>query len=221
MLADANSAASVSSVRQRLSSTERREAIVTAAMDLFAQRGFRGTTTRELAAQVGVSEPVLYQHFPSKSDLYTAMVDRMVSDLAKGAEDYESRFDESVDETVYFQWLGEKILELYIDGSRFVRLLLYSALEGHELAELWHKRATQHFGCVVEKYLTARAKRQGYYVEDVRLTARAFISMVAHFGLIWGIFNPQEFNYDRKEVVRQFVGIYVNGIRHQAAPGGQ
>ncbi|MBM3795616.1 MAG: helix-turn-helix transcriptional regulator [Acidobacteria bacterium] len=41
--------------RERLSAFERRSAILNAAIDLFSTKGFRGTTTREIAAAVGVS----------------------------------------------------------------------------------------------------------------------------------------------------------------------
>jgi len=54
----------------RLDSDERRRAIVTAAVPLFARDGFAGTTTRELAAAAGVSEALLFRHFPSKQSLY-------------------------------------------------------------------------------------------------------------------------------------------------------
>jgi TetR/AcrR family transcriptional regulator, transcriptional repressor of aconitase len=54
----------------RLDSDDRRKAIVTAAVPLFARNGFAGTTTRELAAAAGVSEALLFKHFPSKQSLY-------------------------------------------------------------------------------------------------------------------------------------------------------
>ena len=59
----------------RLSSQARRAAILDAAVRLFSEKGFRGVTTRELAAAVGVSEPVLYQHFETKRDLYHAIIE--------------------------------------------------------------------------------------------------------------------------------------------------
>jgi AcrR family transcriptional regulator len=59
----------------RLSADERRQAIVDAVRDVFAEKGFDGTTTRELAKAAGVSEALLYKHFPSKESLYTAMLD--------------------------------------------------------------------------------------------------------------------------------------------------
>jgi AcrR family transcriptional regulator len=54
----------------RLDSDDRRRAIVNAAVPLFARKGFTGTTTRELAAAAGVSEALLFRHFPSKQSLY-------------------------------------------------------------------------------------------------------------------------------------------------------
>jgi len=54
----------------RLDSDDRRRAIVSAAVPLFARKGFAGTTTRELAAAAGVSEALLFRHFPSKQSLY-------------------------------------------------------------------------------------------------------------------------------------------------------
>jgi TetR/AcrR family transcriptional regulator, transcriptional repressor of aconitase len=54
----------------RLDSDERRKAIVLAAVPLFARRGFSGTTTKELAEAAGISEGLLFRHFPSKKHLY-------------------------------------------------------------------------------------------------------------------------------------------------------
>ena len=54
----------------RLDSDERRKRIVRAAVPLFARRGFAGTTTREIAEAAGISEALLFRHFPSKQLLY-------------------------------------------------------------------------------------------------------------------------------------------------------
>ena len=58
----------------RLSSDERREAIIGAVKQVFAAKGFDGTTTRELAKAAGISEALLYNYFPSKRSLYAAML---------------------------------------------------------------------------------------------------------------------------------------------------
>lgn len=59
----------------RLHSEERRQAIVAAVRSVFAEKGFDGTKTRELAKAAGVSEALIYKHFPSKESLYAAMLE--------------------------------------------------------------------------------------------------------------------------------------------------
>src|SRR5262245_43413705 len=58
---------------ERLSSEERRAAIVKAVRRAFAEKGFHGTTTRELAEAAGASEALLFKHFPNKEALFSAM----------------------------------------------------------------------------------------------------------------------------------------------------
>jgi AcrR family transcriptional regulator len=57
----------------RLSAQERRAAIIQAVRRVFAEKGFHGTTTRALAEAAGVSEALLFKHFPTKEALYSAM----------------------------------------------------------------------------------------------------------------------------------------------------
>jgi AcrR family transcriptional regulator len=58
--------------RARLAAPERRAAILDCACHVFAEGSFRGTTTSEIAAAAGITEPILYRHFPSKRALYLA-----------------------------------------------------------------------------------------------------------------------------------------------------
>src|SRR5438105_14564616 len=57
----------------KLSAEERRAAIITAVRKVFAEKGFHGTTTRALADAAGVSEALLFKHFPTKEAIFEAM----------------------------------------------------------------------------------------------------------------------------------------------------
>ena len=57
---------------------ERREQLLDIGRRLFAERGFEGTSIEEIAAQAGVSKPVVYEHFGGKEGLYAVVVDREV-----------------------------------------------------------------------------------------------------------------------------------------------
>ena len=71
----------MSEVRVRLAAPERRSQLLDVAGRLFAEQGYHGLSMEQLADAAGVSKPVLYQHFPSKSSLYRALVDDAITEL--------------------------------------------------------------------------------------------------------------------------------------------
>src|SRR5215475_11591662 len=60
---------------ERMPCEERKQRILAAVRRVFAHKGLEGTTTRELAKEAGVSEALLYKHYPSKEALYQAMLE--------------------------------------------------------------------------------------------------------------------------------------------------
>ena len=67
---------------------DRRQEILLAAMDLFAKKGFRGTTTRDLASQADVNEAIIFRHFNNKEELYSAILEH------KAAEEHGPKMEE-------------------------------------------------------------------------------------------------------------------------------
>jgi AcrR family transcriptional regulator len=65
--------------RARLNSAERQESILAAAIEVFSEYGYRRGRVSEVAARLGVSEPVVFQNFGSKSALYAAVLERAVA----------------------------------------------------------------------------------------------------------------------------------------------
>ena len=65
----------------RLPAAERRAALVEAALRVFSTRSYSSATTAEIAREAGVSEPILYRHFPSKRELYFACLDSAWAEL--------------------------------------------------------------------------------------------------------------------------------------------
>ena len=59
----------------RLPRDERRATLLAAALEVFTASGYHAAAMDEIADQANVSKPVLYQHFPSKLDLYLAVLD--------------------------------------------------------------------------------------------------------------------------------------------------
>lgn len=65
----------------RLPRDERRVQLLAAAQEVFVANGFHGAAMDEIAETARVSKPVLYQHFPSKRELYLALLDSHLADL--------------------------------------------------------------------------------------------------------------------------------------------
>lgn len=212
MLVDANAGSDAPQGRQRLSSAARRRAILDAAIELFARKGFRGTTTRELSTAIGVSEPVLYQHFATKRDLYTAIVDHMTE---SAAESFKQAFADHLndDELQFFTWLGTEIVAFHEQSVPNIRLLYFSALEGHEFADLWHERATSQFIAYVRDFVQRRIDAGAFRLVNPDLATFFIMGACAQYGVTSNLFHCPIPGAPRAEVVRQFVDLFLNGIR--------
>lgn len=198
--------------RQRLSAAERRAAIVDSAVSLFAERGFRGTTTREIAAAVGVTEPVLYQHFATKRAMYDAILEANAQDQDPTLQERLAELSAAGDNRALFMTLGELMLGFHIRDPRFARLLMFSALERHELSKLFFEKKV---ACFYE-FITAHIERQiaigAFRPVNLLLAARAFAGMIAHHGLLFSVMQLGGLPASPAEIIESVVDIFLGGI---------
>ncbi len=206
--------------RSRLSAEERRAAIVKAAVRLFSEKGFRGTTTRELAAAVGVTEPVLYQHFATKGDLYTAIIEAICRHRDRDRDDLLELARHAEDDEAFFSRLGELILEWYDEQPEVIRLLLFSALEEHDLKDRFVETQVAMLYEILTEYLQRRMDKGVFRRMDPYLAARAFTGMVSHQGMAKVVFGIDGLRGDRGEVARHLADIFLNGMRSQGVEEG-
>src|SRR5688572_6387669 len=117
---------------------ERRLQILRVAVSLISERGFRGTTTREIAQAAGVSEAMVFRHFATKEELYAAILDHKACSGGK-FEPAEMAADgiKRKDDRAVFESLALGALDHHEKDPEFQRLLLHSALEKHELAQMF------------------------------------------------------------------------------------
>src|SRR5262245_47259281 len=78
--------------RSRLPAAERRETILRAAAEVFAQAGYRAGKVSDVAARVGVTEPVIFQNFGSKAALFAAVLERAAADVQASLDDLAADF---------------------------------------------------------------------------------------------------------------------------------
>jgi AcrR family transcriptional regulator len=78
--------------RKRLPAAERRETILRVAAEAFAQTGYRAAKVSDVAARVGVTEPVIFQNFGSKAALFAAVVERAAAEVKASLDDLAASF---------------------------------------------------------------------------------------------------------------------------------
>lgn len=199
-----------------MSAEERKAAIVEAAVRLFSEKGFRGTTTRELAAAVGVTEPILYQHFGAKRDLYSAIIESGCRVQQKDADQQLEAARAAEDDAAFFTRLGELVLGWHEEQPQMLRLLLFSALEGHAYAELFFERQIAVYYRVLTEYLEQRMKKNALRKMDPLIAARAYTGMLAHHAMVAHVYQNRNLAANTKQVVEGFVRIFLDGMKQRS-----
>ena len=195
--------------RSRISGEERRRQIIESAATLFSQKGFRGTTTREIAQTVGVSEAMLFKHFATKEELYAAIIE--VKSHAVHALDAVVAAAEREDDAEVLRALAREMIERIGGDSTLLRLTLFSALEGHELSEMFFGKHHKVFYDHLAAYIRTRIEDGAFRPIDPLLAARAFIGMVVHHRLLHEIFGVP-MHQSHEDTVATYVDLFLTGL---------
>src|SRR5689334_8788116 len=204
----------------RMAGEERRLQILAVAVSLFSQKGFRGTTTKEIAQAAGVSEAMVFRHFANKEELYAAILDHKA--CATG------RFDPAEmaaapmlrkDDRAVFESLALGALDHHENDPQFQRLLLHSALEKHELAQMFFDQVVRSVYDFLGGYIRER-QRDGVFIEiDPAIVVRCFIGMVMHHSLNNNLWDPDRrlLNISNEGAAKHFTDLLLKGITTPAA----
>ncbi len=184
-------------------------AIINGAIEVFSEKGFRGATTKELAARVGVSEPVLYQHFSNKEDLYAAILEQLA-----GTCDVVLPLNESQDDREFLTELANGLIDWHREHPAFIRLMLLSALEGHDFHDLLHSRYAAVFFEQLKGYFARRVDQGIFRKVDPTCAAQSFIWTVGHYAMQLTIFKKGfGSELDQQKTVDQLIDIFMQGIQ--------
>jgi len=108
--------------------------ILDAAEAVFAEKGYAGTTLRDVARGVGIQTPSLYNHFPSKESLYAAVLERGLSPILELLAEFAefAEFANPPAATAEPRELIERVMKFLADSPNLPRLILHETLAGGE-----------------------------------------------------------------------------------------
>jgi len=147
--------------KTRLSAQQRKTAIVQAALPLFARKGYAETTTKDLARAAGVSEPLLYKHFPSKEALYEEIRNLCCQGDDPSTRKFNHLINELEPSTSTLVHLVYYLVRVLVLGKPFgvmeadtkQRLMLKSFLEDGAFARLMYQNQFETFCTRIEACL--------------------------------------------------------------------
>ena len=197
---------------------ERREQILQIAMRLFSENGFRGTTTKKIAAEAGISEAMVFRHFANKDELYSAILDHKACD--EGFDDPFEKIAEELaakDDFGVFYGMAINALKHHRKDPNFIRLLLFSALEGHELAKMFFESYVAGAYEFLSEYIRMRQKDGAFREIEPRVVVRAYHGMVIHHSLSNTLWDTEQkiLQISDEDAAREFATILLNGIKKE------
>ena len=200
--------------QHRMSAGQRQHQLLEVALNVFSRRGFKGTTTKEIASAAGVAEAIIFQHFPSKEALYSAVLELHLetSDEQSWIQEVNDCMAHNDDEGVFRSFI-RRILESYRRDPMIHRVILFAALEGHEQGLA---RMHQQFAPVFERFLEyiARRQREGALADcnpDAIMIGLGGIAQ--QYGLITQIFRAPAPNVSDEEMAQLFTRILLHGVQ--------
>jgi TetR/AcrR family transcriptional regulator len=206
---------------ERLSGEERRKQIINTALTLFAERGFSGTRTREIAELANVSETLIFQHFKTKEDLYRAALTELFSQYPVLPE-VEDKMAEK-DDVGVFKAFALHVIKHGRQDRRIVRLGIFSAMEGPRFGEIFHQGGDAGpLPQLLSPYIQQRIEDGAFRTVNAQIAAQLFIETANMYladqeASISG--PPLPFPYE--EVVETLVGIFLDGLKAKGRPSGR
>ena len=203
----------------RMTGDKRREQILQTAVTLFSQRGFKGTTTKEIARAAGVSEAMVFRHFSTKSELYDAILgDKASHDGIRfpweGNPVLHKAIEDQDDYAVFFNIALNALTKQQADDN-FMRLLFYSALEEHELADRFFDEFVARLYEFIGGYIAKRQDAGAMRELNPRIAVRSFLGMLIHHSLNNILWDKKRRLLDitNEEAAKNFAEILLNGIK--------
>ena len=215
----------------RMCAGDRRLQIAEVAMRLFSERGFRGTTTKEIAQAAGVSEAIIFRHFATKEELYTAIIDYKgcggaAATTVAGRPEQPPVIDElrtlvadameASDDLAVFQRVAQHMLEHHEEDPEFLRLLMYIALENHSLGSVFWDKNVRVLYEFLGGYIRRRQREGAFRDVEPNAAVRVFLGSVIHHSLsnlLWDKDPARRIlRVTNEEAARQFAEILLRGI---------
>jgi TetR/AcrR family transcriptional regulator len=201
-----------------MSAADRRQQLLETALDFFSRKGFEGSTTKEVAAAAGVTEAIIFRHFPNKQALYKAVLDYAAhaSNLEPWLAETKACMERN-DDAGLLRSIANNILKSYRADPRFERVVLFAALEGHEAGLHHHHQLSIPIFELLREYIVRRQRQGAFLGYNPGVIIEAIAGMTSHYAMMTQLFGytPPDGLSDEK-AIETFTRIVMSGVQPPA-----
>ena len=165
---------------QELLITTRRNQILDAATQVFAEKGFHRATIKEIAHVAGIADGTVYNYFDNKTALMLAIFDRL-NESDQRNEDF-SKITEVDSRSFMKAYLRHRLTVLQADNFEVFRVVISEIMVNTELRELYYRKILVPTFAMAEAYVQQLAAQHVIKPINISLAMRAISGMV--LGLI-------------------------------------
>jgi AcrR family transcriptional regulator len=194
---------------------QRRSAILEAAAEIFAQKGYHRATIKEIAAAVGIAPGTIYLYFKDKRDLLLSIAERLVH----AVPDTSVRVSRAQEPDLLQQLLEERITTMHKYWP-FIRVLAGEMWVDRNLRDQYLSQVMAPTLNAFEQQLDAYAQREHIRPFDPYIIARAMLGAVTIFILTSEI-TPDDIQDDarRQAMIRELSNFFLYGLRGMPPDG--
>ncbi|NET08919.1 MAG: TetR/AcrR family transcriptional regulator [Symploca sp. SIO2B6] len=186
-----------------------KERILDSAQQLFARRGYAGTTTRDLAQSAGMAEGTLFRHFDNKKSILIEVVTRGWVDVLT---DLLTALSEMSSYKAVGQVLQNRMLHFH-ENADMLRVCFMEAQFHPELSHRIQTDIIDKMTDVAEAFFQTAMERGEYRKMDPRMVAKVFLGMFTVAGFSQGsILNNRASVAEMKSMAEGMADIFLNGV---------
>ncbi|WP_076004174.1 TetR/AcrR family transcriptional regulator [Dehalogenimonas formicexedens] len=194
---------------ERLKYEERRYLILQAALDVFAEKGFQGAKTREIAKRAGVSETLIFRYFATKEELYRTGLKELMDQHP--VADVLKEFIQKKDDEGLLMAVTRHIMSHGEEDPRFLRLAAFSALE--KVSPGSEETDTGRLTVRLAQYIRQRTLDGDFIELNADIAAKSFVGSILMYILEKQTpFTGPRLKAGDEEVARTLVKLFLGGI---------
>lgn len=181
--------------------------IIQAASDLFANKGYAGTTTRAIAETAGVNEVTLFRHFGSKENLAREIMNQFGGMTV--AENMENLLSGNYREDLLM--VGRMMLTVMTDKNDAMRMAICEAGHFPEFRDVVAENPRQ-LRQMLARYFQSLMENKKILPGHPELLAQAFLGMFFSYTVLQGfLLDSLKPDVSHDEIITQFVDLFVRG----------